>query len=146
MTEVAFVVHVACTWLMTGVIWTVQRVQYPSLLRVAPDDFPGHHVFHKRRISPIVLPAMLGELSTAIVLMVAGTDLYPRHLQWTGLALLAVVWTSTATVQIPQHGRLARDRDVRVIRRLVAFNWIRTAAWSARALLLARVVYDALSR
>jgi hypothetical protein len=52
-----------------------------------------------------------------------------------GTALVAVVWGSTFLLQVPCHNRLARGRDDAAIRRIVATNWLRTAAWTARAVL-----------
>ena len=61
----------------------------------------------------------------------AGT---PPTLAWIGVALLAIVWISTAALQVPAHTRLLTGLDGSVVRRLVASNWIRTIAWSARAI------------
>jgi hypothetical protein len=39
-------------------------------------------------------------------------------------------------LQVPAHGVLAEGFDADAHRRLVASNWIRTIAWTARSLLL----------
>jgi hypothetical protein len=44
-----------------------------------------------------------------------------------------VIWLSTALLQVPLHNLLARGLDREAVARLVQTNWIRTAAWSARA-------------
>jgi hypothetical protein len=55
-----------------------------------------------------------------------------------GLALIAAIWLSTFFVQVPLHGRLARDgHSAAVVDSLVRSNWIRTIAWTARAILAA---------
>ena len=48
------------------------------------------------------------------------------------LGLLAVIWISTAAVQVPLHGRLEREFTPEAHRMLVRTNWVRTAAWTAR--------------
>jgi hypothetical protein len=53
-----------------------------------------------------------------------------------GLALLAIIWLSTAFVQVPCHNGLSQGFDAIVHRRLVRTNWIRTVAWSLRGLLV----------
>jgi hypothetical protein len=53
------------------------------------------------------------------------------------LGLLAVNWLSTAAVQVPLHGRLAREYEEQAHRALVRTNWVRTAAWTARGALVA---------
>jgi len=51
-------------------------------------------------------------------------------------ALLAVIWVSTPTLQGPGHQQLTKKFDPALWRRLVRTNWIRTAAWTARGILL----------
>jgi hypothetical protein len=48
---------------------------------------------------------------------------------------VALVWLSTAFVQVPLHARLSAGFDTRAHRRLVATNWVRTLSWTARGLL-----------
>ena len=50
--------------------------------------------------------------------------------------LVVVIWLSTALLQVPQHGRLQRGFEARAQQALVNGNWIRTAAWSLRAILV----------
>jgi hypothetical protein len=49
---------------------------------------------------------------------------------------VAVVWLSTLILQVPIHKCLQNGKDDVLIRRLVATNWIRTAAWSLKALVV----------
>ena len=58
------------------------------------------------------------------------------NVQKISLCLLAVVWISTFAVQVPLHRRLAEGYDAARHRRLVLSNWIRTLAWTARAVLV----------
>ena len=55
-------------------------------------------------------------------------------------SLVAIVWLSTFVLQVPIHNRLKSGKDERLIRRLVATNWVRTIAWSLKALLLTLAV------
>jgi hypothetical protein len=57
-----------------------------------------------------------------------------------GLVLLAGIWLSTALVQAPIHGRLARGFDPALHRRLVRSNWVRTGLWTMRGLVAAILV------
>ena len=52
-----------------------------------------------------------------------------------GLALVTLIWLSTALLQVPCHEDLSNGFDTEIHRRLVATNWIRTVAWSLRSLL-----------
>ena len=115
--------HAAATLAMTGVIWFVQLVHYPLLRFAAADDFERFAAAYQRRTTWVVLPLMSAEVATAIWIFVAGPEGSRALAAW-GLALLA---------QVPLHRRLARGFDERAGGRLVGSNWLRTAAWSARA-------------
>ena len=50
--------------------------------------------------------------------------------------LLAAGWVATGLWYAPLHGRLQTEGyDARLIERLIATNWLRTALWSARGVL-----------
>ena len=130
------VAHLGATWFMTGVIWFVQVVHYPLFAAAAGPSFAAYHRRHLSLVTWIVAPAMLVELATGLLLAWAPP---PGLSPWTttaGLVLLAIIWLSTALVQVPGHNRLRHGFDAAAHRQLVASNWIRTGAWSARALLL----------
>ena len=76
------------------------------------------------------------ELVTGGALVAVPPSGVPSAALWLGFALLLVVWGSTALIQMPLHARLARGFDMLLIERLVATNWLRTLAWSARAALV----------
>ena len=126
-------VHAAATLFMTGVIWFVQLVHYPLFAAVGEGEAAAYHRAHGRRTSWVVGPPMLVELATAVALVVASPGGVGRVWPWSALALLGVIWLSTAALQVPAHTRLDAGRDAAVERRLVAGNWIRTVAWSGRA-------------
>lgn len=62
MIDAVLVAH--ATWLMTGVIWTVQIVHYPLFAGVGPDRFLDYARAHTARIIRLVAPVMLVELAT----------------------------------------------------------------------------------
>lgn len=121
--------HAAVTWALVGLIWTVQLVQYPLFADVGPDAFPAFHARHTRQITWVVAPLMLAEVASAAWLVGRG-----GASRWllASLVPLAAVWLSTWLVQVPLHERLARGFDGAAIDRLVATNWLRTAAWTLR--------------
>lgn len=126
--------HLACTWALVGLIWTIQVVHYPLFARVGPEGFTRYHTDHTRLITYVVAPLMVVEaLSAAALVLDAGI---PPALSWTGVALVGVVWLTTGAVSVPCHSRLSLGFDAEAHRRLVITNWIRTAAWTARGLLV----------
>jgi len=124
--------HAAATWTMVGVIWYVQRVHYPLLGHAGAADFAAYQRENTRRTAWIVLPPMVIEALTSVALLAAPPPGVPRTAAWIGLGLVAVIWSSTALMQVPRHRRLERGYDRPAHRGLVATNWVRTVAWSAR--------------
>lgn len=132
-----FFVHAVTTLLMTAVIWFVQIVHYPLFAEVGRATFQRYERAHQRRIARLVIPLMLGELFSSLLLFWVAPPGLPTGYALSGLVLLAVIWLSTAILQVPQHGRLARRGfDTAVHTRLVSGNWLRTIAWTLRALLV----------
>lgn len=125
--------HAAVTWFLCGLIWTIQLVHYPSFADVSREGFSSFHQAHVQRITALVALPMLVELVTAgVILLVAPV---PRASATVGLVLVAIVWGATAFVQVPLHDALARGADSATITRLVDTNWVRTVAWTLRAVL-----------
>ena len=130
-------VHLAATWFMVGLIWFVQIVHYPQFDGVGPDGWAAYHRRHLRGTTWVVLPAMLVELATGILLLVVLPTGVPLALAWVGMTLLAVVWGATFLAQVPRHNELAAGTfEVASHRRLCRGNWVRTACWTLRGLLL----------
>ena len=128
--------QLAVTLYMTGVIWLVQIVHYPLFAQVGRDGFAGYEARHTSWITWVVAPAMVIELGTALALLAVRPVGVPAGALWVGIGLLAVIWLSTLLLQVPAHSVLAEGFDAGAHRRLVASNWVRTLAWTARSLLL----------
>lgn len=134
------VAHAASTWMLTGLIWTIQVVHYP-LFELA--DRGRYEVFaaaHGWRIAALVGPVMIAEALLAVWLVARCPPNVPAAWAWAGLVLVVIVWMSTALLQMPEHARLAVGFDADAHARLVAGNWIRTAAWTLRAVLAAAML------
>ena len=72
------------------------------------------------RMTCVVAPLMLLEAGTALLLVFAPPPEVSYLLIWGGAALLAIIWLSTALLQIPLHRRLSAGWDPQAARRLVA--------------------------
>ena len=136
MTTAIFLVHAVSTLVMLGVIWFVQVVHYPLFESVGHDAFAAYEQAHTTRITWIVMPTMLAELGAAVALLWHRPPAVSSALVWTGLALLFVIWMSTALVQVPLHSRLQEGFDHGAFLMLVRTNWVRTVAWTARSALV----------
>ncbi len=113
---------------MTGLIWFVQVVHYPLFAAVPEGHLRDYEIEHARRTTRVVMPVMLIELATAIGLLWSD----PTPVTILGAILLGVIWASTAFLQVPLHGRLARTGHADLVDMLVRSNWVRTIGWSLR--------------
>ena len=146
LTETALLLNVAATGMMIGVIWFVQVVHYPLLARVGRPGYAAYAAAHASRTTLVVAPPMLVEAATGAWLALHPPAGAPAWVFRAGLALIAVVWLSTFLLQVPRHRVLDRGFDEAAHRALVAGNWIRTVAWTARGLLLLHALAHLLTR
>jgi hypothetical protein len=122
--------------IMCGVIWFVQLVHYPLFDQSAPGDGRAYALENQRRTGWVVIPPMLIEGLTAAVIAVRPPPGVAPAPAVAGLAMVLVLWLSTAVVQMPLHGRLARDGHApETVASLVRTNWFRTILWTARVCL-----------
>lgn len=127
--------HLAATLVMVGIIWFVQVVHYPLFSRVGKSVFPRYSEDHSRLTTYVVGPPMLLEAATAALLLFFRPIGIPAFLPWTGAILLAVVWLSTALLQVPRHKTLGLGFETNAWSALVLTNWLRTVCWSLRGVL-----------
>jgi len=125
------ILHFFITSFLTGLIWVIQVVHYPTFHWIPASDYVSYAVFHTNRITYVVAPIMIAELFLTLRMFFLKD--VPPTLLWICVALTLVVWLSTFFLQVPLHGILASEKDLSAIHKLVATNWIRTVAWSLKA-------------
>ncbi len=134
--ETVLIAQLAATSMMAGVIWIVQLLVYPSFADVAATvdrrEWQQFHARHSRRISFVVGPAMIVEAICALWLLIALPASIPAALIASGAGLVAINWATTILVSSRHHARLSSEAEMSCIGQLIAVNWLRTAAWSAR--------------
>jgi exosortase/archaeosortase len=135
------VIHFAVTWALVGLIWTIQVVHYPLLREVGREGFIAYHERHRARITWVVGPLMLAEISSAALLLYLGERGVLFGISLVGLAL---IWGCTGFCQVPLHRKLARGYDAPTIRRLVLSNIWRSVGWTIRGLCLAALLVSRL--
>jgi uncharacterized membrane protein len=139
--RLVLLLHLLSTVFMTGVIWIVQILHYPLFNMVGREQFTAYESAHTNLITLVVGPAMLLELGFTALILFAPPAGIPSSLNWLNAVLLAVIWLSTAFLQVPQHGILAGGFDEKAYRMLVNSNWIRTVAWSVKAVIATFMVW-----
>lgn len=128
------------TLAMLGLIWFVQVVHYPMFRDVGNEVFAAYEAKHSRLTTYVVMPLMLLELASAILLV----SHRPTHISFatalTGLCLVGVIWAATFFLSVPQHNALMSGFDESAWRKLVSTNWVRTIAWTLRGILVLGLV------
>jgi hypothetical protein len=121
---------------MCGLIWFVQVVHYPLFGRVVGDAAVPYAHDHQRLTPLVVIPPMLVEGITSLVIAARPPEGIGRAAAWSGLVLVLALWASTGAIQMPLHRRLGQEGHApAAVRRLVRGNWFRTLLWTARAVL-----------
>jgi len=123
-------------WYMTGLIWTIQLAHYRLMGQVGEGRWVESERSHQMRMPALVGPAMLLEMVTALGLCFVAPAAVAAWVLWLNVGLVGVCWGLTAWVSMPLHRQLGEGFDVVAHRALVDTNWYRTAAWSARAVLM----------
>lgn len=145
MEDSALLLNLLATWTMVGVIWFVQIVHYPLLSVVPVESAASTAAEHQRRTGFVVGPPMAIEGVTTLLLLWSRPDGVSLWLPWVAAVLLAVALGSTIFLLVPRHERMVRQPDATVGRELVITNWPRTFAWTARGVLVAIMLVQAMS-
>ncbi|MEL0269889.1 MAG: hypothetical protein VXA17_05430 [bacterium] len=125
-------VNFISTSVMVGVIWVIQLLHYPSFHFINENKYIEFQHFHMRRISFIVIPVMLIELASALLL----SYFFRSSLTIILLAILLGIWGITFIFFTNMHQKLTNGYDPSIVDRLVQINWSRTALWSLRLTIL----------
>jgi len=141
-----FLTHVFLTLFMLGIIWFVQLIHYPLLSLIEGENFCLYERCHFRRMIYVMSLPMLIEFVTGWWLLYEKIPVGSVWLLRINAGLLTVIWLSSFCLQVPMHVKLIKSFDKHAYRHLVSTNWIRTAAWSVRSVLLVGIVYWLLNR
>jgi len=125
-----FWIHFAVTWAMIGAVWFVLIVHYPSYQFFSKDHFSEFEKFHIQRTLCLVIPVMLIEAITALILAFQG------GLFIVNVVLLAIIWIMTFAGCIPGHVCLRKGFSPPVFHRLMALHSVRVGLWTVRGILL----------
>ncbi len=131
--------HLIFTSIMTGVIWVIQIVHYPSFHFIEKELYTAFQKFHMNKISIIVIPIMLAELITGMMLFLDRSSKSPFLI--ISFVILVLIWLITGVFFSKAHNELIAGYQELVINQLVAMNWIRTLLWTLRLLLLTYFAY-----
>lgn len=125
--------HVAATFFMVGLIWTIHYIHYPLFAYVGESTYTAFQAEHVERIGKLLFVPWITEgvtlLAIAALAFVGGREelRLPSLLNGFGMSIVLLIsgfWSA------PAHGELSDGFDASVHDRLLNANLIRTLAWS----------------
>ena len=134
MAKAILITNIVTTIFMVGVIRLVQFLNYP-LFAKAGSNFSAYHQYHMKWITVVIAVPMIAEFVTTVAMLFYPYPSIPTKLIWLGIVLIFVIWLSTIFFSVPVHDQLTLNYSEAHVKRLVDTNWIRTIAWTARAIL-----------
>jgi hypothetical protein len=121
----------------TGAAFIESFVNYSSWHLVGGAEFAQFHQFITPRVlAYLVVPMVLGTLFSVLLLWFRPAVI-PLWAVWVTVALQAVVWMSTAMIQVPIQVQLSADGlSIPLIERLIETNfWFRRVPYAVCAIL-----------
>ncbi len=133
----------ASSLFLCGLIWVIQILHYPFFAHLERENYTKYQQKHMYLISFLVIPVMLMELITSVLLILQPSDFRIEFI--IGITLVLMIWASTFFVQLPIHQKLLQGFDRDLIQKLVSTNWIRTILWTAKSILMLYVAFKLVS-
>ena len=130
-------IHLISTSMMVAIIWIVQILHYPTFKLIDQKKYEEFQDFHMKRISYIIIPIMLVELSSGVIVLILDSSLYTLFAA--SLMLLIFIWILTALLFSKVHAYLLKGYDEDSINKLIDLNWIRTIFWTVRLIILIKL-------
>jgi hypothetical protein len=95
---------------------------------VGSDEFAAVHTEQSNGIVAVyVIPKIVLTIMIVVLLLIHPSRV-PIVLFWVSLILLAISWAVSFLVEIPTQRRIRQSKSLTLIRRLIAFDWIRVGA------------------
>ena len=111
--------------ILLGLILVIHFVHYKSFYFISDKEFINFHTFHTRSISYLVIPLMIVEASTSIIICFFYYGLLPLI----NLILVLSIWIVTFFLQVPCHNKLSSGKSETTIKKLIDTNTIRVYLW-----------------
>ncbi len=136
--DTLYFIHIVCNSYLVSLVFMTQFITYPTFLNIDKDKFSDYHRKYVNNISFIVAPVMFIELLTLILIAYFSKD----FLIIKSLILLLVIWLTTFFIMIPSHNRISKSFNIKEIKSLINYNWIRTILWTFKLLVIIFLYYE----
>lgn len=138
---VIFIFHLAASFMMIGIVWLVQVINYPLFRMIPKDLFARFYQAHLDRSQWVIVPLMLTEFCTGAFLLLWPITQVSYWLYQLNFALIVAIWLETFFMQLPIHRLLQKNHSLEAIDKLISSNWLRTFTWSIHGLVLIAILY-----
>ena len=136
--DTLYFIQIVCNSYLVSLVLMTQFITYPTFLNIDKDKFSDYHRKYVNNISFIVAPVMLIELLTLSLIAYLSSE----FLIIKSLFLLLVIWLTTFFIMIPSHNRISKSFNIKEIKSLINYNWIRTILWSFKLLVIIFLYYE----
>ncbi len=130
-------IHLISTSMMVAIIWIVQILHYPTFKFVDRKKYEDFQDFHMKRISYLIIPIMLVEICSGVMVLILDSSLYSPF--GISIMLLIFIWVLTVLLFSKVHSYLLKGYDEDSINKLISLNWIRTISWTVRLIILMKL-------
>ena len=122
---VLFYSNLIVSAMLFGLILVIHFVHYKSFHFIDTEKFVEFHNFHTKNISYLVIPLMIIEAFTSILICF----FYYGFLPLINLILVLSIWLVTFSFQVPSHKILSNGKSDNEINHLIDKNLIRVFLW-----------------
>ena len=136
--DILYFIQIICNSYLVSLVIMTQFITYPTFLDIDKDKFSDYHRKYVNNMSFIVAPVMLIEFLTLSLIAYFSSE----FLIIKGLFLLLVIWLTTFFIMIPSHNRISKSFNIKEIKSLINYNWIRTILWSFKLLVIIFLYYE----
>lgn len=119
-----------------GLILIIHFVHYKSFKFINSENFIEFHKFHVKNISFIVIPLMIIEATSSILICY----FYYSFLSLLNLTLVFLIWMTTFLFQVPSHNILSHGKSMSEIDKLIKTNIIRVILWTLKVICITYII------
>jgi len=138
---VIFIIHLVSSFMMIGIVWLVQVINYPLLSLVPEQFFSAYYRSHLLKSQWIIVPLMVLEAATGGLLLIFPIVQVAYWLYQINFALIVLIWLETILMHLSVHRQLKERHSKAAIENLTRIGWLRTITWSAHGAVLIAILY-----
>ena len=126
--------HFSLTFFMTGLIWLIQLIHYPTFSFIEKKQYKQFQNFHMNRIFYLVAPIMILELfSGAYFFFFYFSESIFFSINF---ILNILIWMITLIVFVRIHRKLLDGFKASLYKKLILSNWSRTFLWTSKCIFI----------